>query len=66
MLTRYETDEALRSYDCYITMEELVELFEALMSSGLHVDSQEVKRFKAKRNGRTVVIAQESHKQTAR
>ena len=56
VLTDAEKDSTLKSYYAFISMEDLQEVFEALMKAGLHRRSAKSGRVTARRVRRTVVI----------
>ena len=56
ILSPGENKRTRTTYNCYLSMEELKDLFEALIKAGLDYESDDVKRFHISRNRNTVII----------
>jgi len=56
ILSSGENQGTRQSYDGYLSMEELKDLFDALKKAGLNFESEDVRRFRIRKQRNTVVI----------
>jgi hypothetical protein len=56
ILSPGENKRTRTTYNCYLSMEELKDLFEALIKAGLDYESDDVRRFHISRKRNTVII----------